>query len=296
MTPNERRDQPHVDDLLGAFVLDALDEEEFEVEAHLQHCSQCREATTVLQLAAAGLGQPLRTLQPAPMLQVRLMGSIPDAAPTRARFFRPSSWMPVAKLALPIAASVMLALFGVAIFMNLNVSNRVDDLEQTNLNLTDDVGTLGRENSTLTVQLAQSDEEGVAVSDKLRQLELTSYWLANQAENSFSLWSPKGRDESKGVILVTGDGSNAILLVADMTSPSTPTAYQVWLLRPGDRVWLGEVSVNDRGWGSAAMRADESVFGFNRVELTSATVGGATPSPSDMVLEGVIPVLESSKR
>jgi hypothetical protein len=77
-------------------------------------------------------------------------------------------------------------------------------------------------------------------------------------------------------------------MVSGMGSRASLSIYQVWLSRQGDRLWAGEVRVDDNGWGTVTLQPTESVFGFDKVELTAETVAGVAPGPNDMVLEGAI--------
>ena len=75
-----------------------------------------------------------------------------------------------------------------------------------------------------------------------------------------------------------------------------PSTYHIWLLRQGDRVWAGKLDVDDRGWGTTWMQPAESLFKFEKVELTAATADTSVPAPQAMVLEGEIPLPQPSQR
>jgi len=52
---------------------------------------------------------------------------------------------------------------------------------------------------------------------------------------------------------------------------------------------IGLLEVDDRGWGTAWFQPGESLFKFERVELTAAKEGTSVPGTQVMVLEGTIP-------
>ena len=79
-------------------------------------------------------------------------------------------------------------------------------------------------------------------------------------------------------------------MVTGMKDRSPTSTYQVFLMRQGDRVLVGRVKVDERGWGTAAFWPEESLFRFDKIELVSETVPGAVSTPADMVLEANIPV------
>jgi anti-sigma-K factor RskA len=279
MSTNYPNNQPHPEELLDAYVLDALEEEEeIQVEAHLENCAQCRQAVSELQRAAAQLGLSVAHREPPGTLLLRLMDSLePVAATARpAKDATSSIWSRTrtVKLLVPIAAAVVVAVLALSVVMNFRNFDRTENLE--------------RENSTLTAQMAQSVNEESRVAQTVQELRMTNYWLANPTNRSFALEPPSGAGDSRGVLLVSSDGRRAMLLLVDMRAHSQSATYQVWLMRHGDRLWAGEVKVDDRGWGAVTLRPQESVFRYDKVELTAEKVPGASSTPSDMVLEGEI--------
>ena len=291
MTTNYPNNQSHPEELLDAYVLNALDEEEMvQVEAHLEDCVQCRETVAELQRATTRLGMSVARQEAPGGLLTRIMGALEPVAPTyapakevRASFW---SWSRTFSILAPIAAAVVVALFSVSVVMNVRISDRTEVLEQ--------------ENATLTAQLAQSAQvESQAVeqvAETVQQLRTTNYWLANPTNQSVTLEPPGGAGESRGVLLVSSDGRRAMLLLSGMTKPSPSSSYEVWLIRHGNRWWAGEVEVDDGGWGTATLLPRESVFGFEKVELTAEMAPGDSPGPGDMVLEAEIPSLQPSHK
>ena len=282
MSTNDPDNRIHPQELLEAYALDALDEQdEAQVESHLTDCLQCSHEVAELQTAAAQLGQSVDRRVPPPALQVRLMAAVDalDARALPAQEVSPRARLrvPVLRLAVPMAAAMALGLFTVAIVMNIRVSDRVDNLT--------------RENSTLTAQVAISADGRSQTAETLRQLKATSYWLANPANSSLILQPPSGAGNSRGVLLVADDGHRAVLMLTGMVQQSPDSAYQVWLVRQGDRVLAGVVKVDDGGWGTARLQPKESLFRFDKVALTMEAVSdsGGALGQADLVLEGNIP-------
>jgi hypothetical protein len=170
--------------------------------------------------------------------------------------------------------AVVVALFVLGALMNQRLSGRVEGLEQ--------------ENTTLTAQLAESADQSAQVAETVRLLGVTSYWLADPSNQPLKLKAPEGQGNSRGVLLIASDGRRVEVLVAGMQERSS--THQIWLTRQGDRVWAGKVEVDGRGWGTAWFQPDESIFSFERVELTAATADSSVPAPQTMVLEGTIPL------
>ena len=306
--------QPHPEELLDAYALDALEEAEtLQVESHLEDCDRCSLTVAQLHIAVSQLGQSVVQAQPPPALRFRLMDALePAVVRTEAAVGR-SIWRvykaPVVRFLLPTAAAVVVALLALGVVMNLNLSNRTEDLEQENATLTAQVARsteqdsrladrtedLERENATLTTQVALSTEQDSQLAETVQQLRLTNYWLANPENQSLSLNPRSGTGSSRGILMVTKDGRRAMLLLTGMAERPLSSIYHVWLMRGDDKVWVAKLQVDEEGWGTVTIQPSESVFRFDKVELTAERASGADSSLSDMVLEGEIPALDQSR-
>jgi anti-sigma-K factor RskA len=299
MSSSNLYNRSHPDELLGAYALDALDNgDAFDVESHLEDCPQCRRSVAGFQSTGEQLARLAGSQQPDPAIRSRLMAAIARAgvpAATAGELPWALSLPPVIRLLLPVAAMVVVALFTLAVFMNIRISDRVGGLENENSTLVAQVSKVNSENSTLTVQLSQTDTAASDLAGTLRQLQLTSYWMANPANLALALRPRDGGGDSRGILLVGDSGNRALLMVSGLGGRASLSIYQVWLSRQGDRLWAGEVRVDDNGWGTVAFQPTESVFGFDKVELTAETVAGVAPGPNDMVLEGAIQDPRSSE-
>ncbi|MBO0842203.1 MAG: zf-HC2 domain-containing protein, partial [Nocardioides sp.] len=66
---------PDVHALVGAYLLDALDDDErTDFEAHLAQCESCADEVGSLRAATAALADPLRS-EPAPELRERVLAA-----------------------------------------------------------------------------------------------------------------------------------------------------------------------------------------------------------------------------
>ena len=276
---NEPWTEAHPLELLEAYALDALDEEEaFHVESHLDWCGPCSREAARLHESVAPLELIAERAQPPGELQARLMQALETGkSPVNAKGGGPKHniWRPAARFLLPVAAMIMVGLFSAAMVLNIRLSDRTQGLE--------------RANSTLTAQIALFVNENQLMEEKLNQLQLTSYWLANPANQPLTLNPTRTGGSSKGVLLLAKDGSGAVIMVTGMKDRSPTSTYQVFLMRQGDRVLVGRVKVDDRGWGTTAFWPEESLFRFDKIELVSETVPGAVSTHADMVLEATIP-------
>lgn len=292
MSTNDLNNQNHPEELLAAYVLDALEEgEEIQVESHLEDCHECRQAVGELRSAVGRLGESLASREVPGHLLARVMDALepvvgePVDAPTGPVGSAPSSvWLTgnAVRILVPIAAAVVVALFSLTLVMNFRVADRTDSLEQLN--------------STLTAQVAMTSEEGARMAETARDLRVTSYWLANQSARSLTLGPPGGAGNSRGVLMVSADGRRVVLMLSNMGDPSHSSTYEVWLLRRGDRLLVGTVKVDDGGWGTATLLPRESVFGFDKVELMAERISGTAPGRTDMILEGNISSSKPSQK
>ena len=74
--------------------------------------------------------------------------------------------------------------------------------------------------------------------------------------------------------------------MAGMEAPNPSTSYNVWLMCGQDRLWVGQIGVDARGWGTVSLQLPESIMAFEKVELTAVDNRGTVESQTDMVLQG----------
>ena len=82
-------------------------------------------------------------------------------------------------------------------------------------------------------------------------------------------------------------------MVVGLNEPPSQSAYQVWLTGEGEPVMVGQVSVDSTGWGATTIYPVESLFEFDRVQITNGPGGDSQSRPRNVgvVLEGGIHVL-----
>jgi anti-sigma-K factor RskA len=299
---NESLNHLHPDELLGAYALDALDDEEASlVEAHLEVCPQCRESVQQFQNATALLGLSVERQEPPPRLQSRVMNSLPEltlaasAAPIRpaARHSRPTT----SKWVIPLAAAIVLSLFGVSLAMNRNVASRVDRLEEANSTVTAQlsqsmaqVQRLEQENSVLAGRLNQAAARDEQILSTVHQIQAASYLSSHPNTQPLVLEPPVGSSSgSQGVLLVGEGGQKALLMVSNMEQPPPLRSYQVWLVRGGQRMPVGQLQVDSSGWGSLYLTPPASLFEFEWVSLTVEERDSVAIVREKMVLHSRIP-------
>ena len=290
----------HPEEMLEAYALDALDEDEAaQVESHLEFCDQCRQIYFLLQQVAARLGQAVAQSSPPVSLLPQVMqvlppqGMLPSVTdlprPVSDRRFNP------AKLLLPLAAALLLGLFSVSMVMNLQASGRMDQLEEAStavaVKLDQTLAETKRmemETAGVMERLNQLSPDSSDLVNTVQQIRAASFLMAHPDTQPMILEPPSGIGDSNGVLLVGEGGSRAVLMITDMDQALHRQPYDVWLVRDGRRVPVGQVSVDSTGWGSMMLVPPEPVFQFEWVNLTMKDTSGRSPATETMVLRSRI--------
>ena len=207
--------------------------------------------------------------------------------------------------------------------MSLQASGRMDRMEEASTNLAvqldqtmAETKQLEEANTTMVAQLDQAmaetkrmeEENAVLVEqlnrmppnesglvDTVQQIRAASFLMAHPDTQPMILEPPGGSGNSNGVLLVGDGGSRAVLMITDMDLPRHRQPYDVWLVRNGIRVPVGQVSVDSNGWGSMMLDPPEPVFQFEWVNLTMKDGGGTSPATETMVLRSRITPQDGGK-
>ena len=296
----------HPDELLEAFALDALEDDEFlQVEQHLDSCVRCRGYVAQLHQTTSGLGLFLDQSIPPAALGLRIRQALTASVETapvetgpnsrstgvsaRRRFTTPQ-W------AMPLAAVLMLSLFSLSLFMNIQATGRMDQMERASSTVTAQLDQavaqtkrLEEDNEARSNQVAAAaSTEASQMMDTIQEIRAASYLLALPETRPLVLEPPGGAGDSQGVLLVEDKGNRAFLMISDMAQPPPRRPYQVWLVRDGRRMWAGQVAVDSTGWGSLALRPPEPVSQFEWVNLTMTEDRGSNGRTETMVLRSKI--------
>lgn len=285
-TTNDPMGGPHPEDLLASYALDTLPEADaLQVESHLDDCTLCREEVAQFLGTTVFLSQAVERQTPPARLESRLMGALGRTnlqtaapGPMPSVFGFRFSWPRI----LAPAAAMLVVVLAASLVLNLRYFNQISGLYE--------------ENSNLTARLFQFSTDDSKLLESLKQEELASYLLANPSNEPLMLEPPGGAGNPQGVLLLAEDSRHAILLVSGMPPEPLPTGYDVWLLRPDQRVRMGQVKVDSSGWGTMSFYyPPESVLRFDQVVLSREDVTPGEAASPDMVLEGTFASLKSSK-
>jgi len=277
--------------MLEAFALDALDlKEEESIKDHLDGCDQCSDVVDRFQATAAELARSVATHNPPADLRARVMQAVsretppepaapePQIVPSVGGGLLDNRWV---RLLAPLTATAAMVLVVVAVTLNVQITNEVDDLKRENASLQ---ANLNSSVATITAQVAQAAVNESEVMNSVLKLQQASYELAQPDNMSLELSSPAAESTSQGILLVSRDGNRGVIMVAGMKPPSPSMDYHVWLMRGQDKLWVGQVGVDSQGWGTVSLQLPQSIMDFEKVELTA----GSNPvdPEKNMVLQG----------
>ena len=290
----------HPDDLLEAYAIDALDpEEEVWVETHLESCSECRDRVNGWQNAAYLLALAVEPVAAPERLKARTLAALPSRRRvTLPDFRRLIPAMPAWGLrnwAVPVAATVFLALLGSSIFLNMRISSQVDQMVQQNSTVTAQLGQaiaqnqrLATVNSGLQTRLVESEGMGSGLMNDMRKIRTLSFLTAHPDTQPLVMRPTGVNDQQQGVILVGDGGQQALLMVTNMVESAGTNPYQVWLVKDGIRELAGQLKVDATGWGTLNLMPTEPVFKYDYVNLTTAEENAPNTSER-LVLTSNIP-------
>ncbi len=269
-------------ELLEAYVLAALADDEWEdVDFHLDYCGECSQQVAQMQRATYLLGQLVPMQAPPSSLREQVLEALPSgrmstttSAPVaQSLSIAPRSSLParLTRILLPLAAVLVLGLFGAATFLNLAMANRMERLESANKEM------IQRLDRTAAAEAGiLGGDAGSRVADILR-LDADTLPMV--------LESPTGTAGSHGFMLVSEDGRRAVLMLAGMERPRPPWNYNIWLTRDGQRLPLGQLDIDSSGLSTVTLTSPEPLFLFDFLNVTMDRDTSEPASPGEMVLQ-----------
>ncbi len=288
MTTSNNLPGEHPQDLLALYALDALeDREEAAVEAHVDRCPACRNEAAMFLEAAAGLGAAAAAIAPPAHLRTRLLGAVGPQAPEQAapvsseiprapldlfRWLQPSrAWAPALVILLAVSIAFNFYFFG------------------TNSQLHEN-------EAILAARLLQMSHEDTQLLGLLSDAGMTSYLTENTSHQPVKLSAPGNGGDPKGVMVLADDSRKCVLLISNMQGHGPSTSFHVWLSRPDQRVRMGEISVDSKGWGMMNLfHPYESMLEFEKVYLSLPGASMEEEESNGMVLEGSIAALRAGQ-
>jgi anti-sigma-K factor RskA len=236
----------HVIELLPAYTLDCLDEEDMLlVTEHLAVCPACRAELISYQGVADQLAMAVPCSEPPADLRRRLMAR---AQPPRSRAIsqpRPAWWQQLGR-SLRALQHPAWGVASLALILVLAVSN--------------------------VLLWQQINRPGMASNVQgMRSLALAGTALA---------------PEASGIVVISTDGEYGTLVVDSLPTLDKTRQYQLWLAQDGTRTSGAVFSVGEGGYGSVPILAPEPLTHYSSFGITVEPSGGSSHPTGAKVLGG----------
>ena len=288
----------HPYDLLEALALDALEaDEEQTVLEHIEGCLECASVIDEHLLTATALAftapahAPPERVRASLLASVELSQSEPQRVSVSTR--RPSrGWAGVysalgkrwARLLMPVTAVAAVAVVAVVIALNVQISGQMDEMKAENNLLREE---MGQNQATATAQLALASDTVTQMQGNLQLLQNT---LAQPGNRSLAMNPMQPDSQARGVMVLSGDGSMGVIMASELEPLEGGSAYHVWLTRGQERMWAGNMDVDENGWGTVALDMGNSLSQFDTIQLSRAPLTLASVAiVGDIILEASLP-------
>ena len=236
----------HVVDLLPAYSLNCLDEEESaHVSRHLAVCAQCSLELIAYQQVSNALALAAPQVEPPARLKSALIEKIQSLPKRNQEAEKRSSWclelltaFKQFSPALSLASLTLVVLLGTS---TLFLWGQIQDLR---------------------------------ASQQQTQLRV------------ISLKGTEFVPGATGVIVVSTDGMHGTLVVDKLPVLGGEQQYQLWLIQDGERTSGGLFSIQNDGYGSVWVEAPRPLIAYTSFGVTIEPAGGSSRPTGDKVLGG----------
>ena len=293
----------HPADLLEPFALDALEpDEEQTVLDHLEDCQQCAAVIDGHLQTAAALAYTAPAHAPPERVRTRLLASVellppgetppPPQKVSVSHRRRPPSWNGIysvlgsrwGRLLMPVTAVAAIALVAFVITLNVQMSSQMTEMEAENVQLRQ---AMGQNQATATARLAQASDTVTQMQGSLQFLQNT---LAQPGNQSLVMNPMQPNSPSRGVLVLSGDGSTGVIMASNLNPLNSDSAYQVWLTQGAEKIQAGDMDIDERGWGTLALDPNTPLTQFDSVQLTHGPLAQTNPpTPTNTILETPLP-------
>ncbi len=94
---------------------------------------------------------------------------------------------------------------------------------------------------------------------------------------------------ANGTVVVSPNGHDFTLVVADLNTLDVDKQYQVWLIKGTEHTSVGVFSVDPNGYASLEITAPESLTHYDAIGISIEPAGGSQMPTGSSVLRGVLP-------
>ena len=236
----------HVIELLPAYTLDCLDEEDMLlVTEHLAVCPACRAELISYQGVADQLAMAVPCSEPPADLRRRLMAHVQPARPRAISQPRPAWWQQLGR-SLRALQHPAWGVTSLALILALTASN--------------------------VLLWQQVNRPGIASNV--------------QGMRSLALVGTASAPEASGIVVISTDGEYGTLVVDNLPTLDKTQQYQLWLIQDGTRTSGAVFSVGQDGYGSAPILAPEPLTHYSSFGITVEPSRGSPHPTGVKVLGG----------
>ena len=250
---------PHVEDLLPAYALGALEPaERLAVEEHLEQCAYCTPLVREYLEATAVLASLSPPAVPPARLRDRILA---QARPARISWRAGNSpWLRWRTAGYAVAASLGILFLGVLL-------GSVLDLQQ-------EVRTLRQQNTSLSSMI--NDQRNL------------TYVAATPGVETLLLQNTGQVPKARGMLMVSQDRTWGMLVSQGMEPLRDSWGYQVWLIKDGERTSGGVFKVDQMGYGQLYIKYPTSYNELSGIGITKEPIQGSPGPTSPPVLTGKV--------
>lgn len=110
---------------------------------------------------------------------------------------------------------------------------------------------------------------------------------SNRGLETFELASTSTDSDRTGLVIMGANGQNGAFVVDNLDILDDSQQYQIWLIDPNENIVPGPVfSVNENGYSTGWIRANDALSSFSQFALTIEPSGGSPAPTSDILLLG----------
>lgn len=259
----------HVDDLVDAYALGALEPEEVDaVERHLDDCPDCRALAEAAREATERLLTATPQVAPPPALKQRVMDRIRAERAQSATSARSDeqraqpATQPESHLSPEEAPRHHVA------------------PEQLHHHVAPEhVTPTGRFRRAMNILFSAEQQDDAVVGEVLRGL---------LSEPDCVIWSMAGAPDATARLIGSPSRRDAVIVTSGLQQPEAGQAYQVWFLRDGRPVPNAMFTVDRAGRGSRLVTARVPLAEYDTVAITPEPEEGSLAPTGQIVLAGAL--------
>ncbi len=219
-----------VREALDAYALGALTPEEARaVEEHVAGCSDCRKLLDEANHVASLLPFGVPLWNPNPQVRQRILSSAEHWAEARQATLRSR----LAKAALPIAASLLLAFAIGSLIWSYSLQSRVNDLDDDVGGVQRQVQFVGSRQAEISTSLVSMDQQFEDYNSLLGEQSTIFTTLTAPDVRTVQLWSKNQDVKAKGAYFYSPQNGTGGLTCTNLPSLAEGKVYHLWFFHEG---------------------------------------------------------------